>query len=173
MHTLAELAAALNRPPVYISGVQKRFELPVVKGTGYAEAYLAFLRTVVGLRMHNISEDTLRELWELEKKLLQLLHEDSTGSATWFLDHCGPVTHRARRLLLSNYDLGVALDSRALQPGLDFADRPPELFAGKEMGEDALRVLDECVKLTLHVRDGARSELAGVRRAAQWVARWP
>ena len=173
MHTLADIAAALHRLPVYVSGLQKRFELPVTEGAGYPAAYLAFLRTVVALRMHDIGEDALRELWRLEKKLLQLMHADSTGSPTWYLDHCGSTRHRGRRLLLSNYDLGVALHSRALQPGLNFAERPKELFAGTEMGEDALRVLDECARQTLRIRDAARQELPMVRVAAEWVARWP
>jgi len=30
----------------------------------------------------------------------------------------------------------------AVQAGLDFNDRLPERFVGREMGEDALRVLD-------------------------------
>ena len=45
------------------------------------------------------------------------------------------------RLLLSNADLGVPLMALDLQAGLDFQVRPPELFEGKEMGEDALRLL--------------------------------
>ena len=90
-------------------------------------AYLALLRTVVFLRLFNISEESLRDLWRLEKKLLQLLHVDSTGSPTWFLDSCGPTTHRRRRLLLTNHDMGVALPSGTFQLGLNFATDLPEL----------------------------------------------
>ena len=46
---------------------------------------------VVFLLMLNVSEESLLNLWHLEKKLLQLLHVDSTGSPTWFLSlgfHC-------------------------------------------------------------------------------------
>lgn len=89
MHTLAEIAKALNRPVVYLSGLQARFEVPVLEGAGYSGAYLAFLRVIVHLRTLGIAEDKLRELWDIEKKLLQLLHADTTGSPTWFLDSCG------------------------------------------------------------------------------------
>ena len=126
----------LNRSTVYLSGLQKRFELPVFEGATYPAAYLEFFRTVIYLRTFGISEDSLRDLWHLEKKLLTLLHADSTGSRMWFLDACGRTTHRERRLMLSNFDLGIPLDAREVQTGLDFSDRLPELFEGKAMGED-------------------------------------
>jgi len=43
-HTLGEMAASLNRSPLYVSSLQKRFELPVFSGAAYSPAYLAFLR---------------------------------------------------------------------------------------------------------------------------------
>ena len=112
MHTLGEMAKALNRSAVSLHGLQDRFDLPKFEGATYSEAYFAFLRTLVFLRILNVSEGSLRELWNLEKKLLQLLHVDSTGSPTWFLDACGRTTHLRRRLLLTNHDMGVALPSR-------------------------------------------------------------
>src|SRR6478736_121547 len=98
MHTFADMAQALNRATVYLSGLQKRFELPSLEGATYSPAYLAFLRGIISLRTFDISEETLRDLWHLEKKLLQLLHVDSAGSTTWFLDACGVTTHPERRL---------------------------------------------------------------------------
>ena len=41
MQTFADLAKALNRSTVYLSGLQSRFELPMFDGPGYTEAYLA------------------------------------------------------------------------------------------------------------------------------------
>src|SRR5450759_191210 len=35
--TFSEMAKALNRSPVYLSGLQKRFELPVFEGTAYSD----------------------------------------------------------------------------------------------------------------------------------------
>ena len=44
MHTFADLAKALNRATVYVSGLQSRFELPTFDGAGYSEPYRAFFR---------------------------------------------------------------------------------------------------------------------------------
>ena len=101
MHSFSDIAKALNRSPVYLSGLQKRFELPAFEGPAYSPAYLAFLRGIVALRTFDIAEETLRDLCQLEKKLLRLLHADSAGSPTWFLDSCGAATHSKRRLLLT------------------------------------------------------------------------
>ena len=172
-HTLADIAQRLNRPAVVISGFQTRFELPAIEGAGYSDAYLAFLKTVVCLRTVGIAEDRLLRLWLLEKKLLQLLHVDSTGSKTWFLDSCGAITRRDRRLLLSNYDIGIAVPAQALQLGLNFAVKPAELFAGKEMGEDALRVLNDIIPFQIDILADIAAELPHVRDAVKWAARLP
>ena len=171
MHTLGDMAKALNRSALYLSGLQVRFELPVLEGERYSDAYLGFLRKVVYLRALFISEETLRDLWHIEKKLLQLLHVHSTGSPTWFLDACGRTTHARRRLLLTNHDMGVKLPSRALQLGLNFAADLPELFAGKEMGEDALRVLGRYLKLHAHIQADVMAEAPQLRAATRWSAR--
>ncbi len=171
MHTLAEIAKTLNRSTVYIHGLQQRFELPSFEGAAYSDAYLAFLRTIVFLRVLNVSEEVLREIWHLEKKLLQLLHVDSIGSKTWFLDACGLTVNRDRRLLLSNHDLGVALPDGSVQLGLDFSASLPELFSGKEMGEDVQRVLRDYLKLYTRIRSELSDEISLVRSAASWAGR--
>jgi hypothetical protein len=114
-HTLADIAKRLNRSSVVISGFQNRIELPSLDGAAYSDAYLAFLRTVVYLRTVGLAEDRLLRLWHLEKKLLQLNHVDSAGSKTWFLDSGGAITRRDRRLLLTNYDIGIAVPAHAIQ----------------------------------------------------------
>jgi len=167
------MAERLNRSTVYLSGLQKRFELPAFEGATYPDANLEFFRTLIYLRTFGVSEEILRELWCLEKKLLTLLHVDSAGSRTWFLDACGRTAHRERRLLLSNFDLGIPLDAREVQPGLDFSERLPELFEGKAMGEDALRTLDDCLKLEKKIFSDVRSELAHVRAATKWATHLP
>jgi len=130
IYTFADLAQSLNRSTVYLSSLQKRFELPALEIVAHADAYVAFLRKVIALRTFNIAEETLLDLWHLEKKLLQLLHVDSTGSPTWFLDSCSATKHPERRLLLTHYDLGVPLTASEVQFGLNFAESAPELFAG-------------------------------------------
>ncbi len=171
MHTFADLAKALNRSTVYLSGLQSRFELPTFDRPGYSEAYLAFLQKVVHLRTLSITEETLRDLWHIEKKLMGLLHADTTGSATWFLDSCGATTSPKRRLLLTNYELGAEVQGKGLQLGLNFAGTAPELFAGKEMGEDALRVLNDYRKLHARIIADVKAELPHVRAAVAWAKR--
>ena len=56
MTTLGEMAKALNRSPVYLRGLQTRFELSVADGAAETDACLAFLRTVVFLRTLGIAE---------------------------------------------------------------------------------------------------------------------
>ncbi len=167
MLTLADMAKELNRPAVYLRGLQSRFEFPVRKGATYGDNELAILRTVIHLRTLGISEDAILKLWALEKKLLQLLNVDTTGSPTWFLDACGQTKNRKRRLLLTNFDLGMALTRKKIQPGLNFGERKKELFAGKEMGEDALRVLDLYLEQRNRILRDLAAELPNVHDAAR------
>lgn len=173
MHTLGDMAKSLNRSTLYLRGLQARFELPPFPGAGYSPAYLAFLRNIIALRHLNISEDTLRDLWQLEKKLLQLLHADSTGSPTWFLDSCGQTTHSCRRLLLTNHDLAVDLHSSSLQLGLNFSSQLPELFAGNQMGEDALRLLHQYLQQFNLIQKDITAELPHLRATTRWASRLP
>ena len=126
---------------------------------------------MVHLRALSITEEMLRNLWHIEKKLLVLLHADSTGSPTWFLDSCGATTSPKRRLLLTNYELGAEVHGKSVQLGLNFADTTQELFAGKEMGEDALRVLAEYRKLFGRILEEVKAELPQVRAAMAWAKR--
>ena len=171
MYTFADLARALHRSTVYLSGLQSRFELPTFEGPGYSEAYLAFLHTVVHLRTLSITEETLRDLWHIEKKLLVLLHADSTGSPTWFLDSCGAITSPKHRLLLTNYELGADVHGKVVQLGLNFGDTAPELFAGQEMGEDALRVLNDYRKHYARISADVKAEMPLVRASVSWARR--
>jgi len=159
MHTLGEMAKALNRPAMVLHGLQSRFDLPAFEGAGYSDAYLAFVRAVVFLRMLNVSEETLLKLWHLEKKLLTLLHVDSVGSPTWFLDACGPTNKPRHRLLLTNFNMGFDLKSGTIQLGLNFSEATRELFEGKEMGEDALRVLGQYLRIFSRIQTGIGAEV--------------
>jgi hypothetical protein len=171
MHTFADLAKALNRSTIYLSGLQSRFELPTFDRASYSTAYLAFLQTVVHLRTLSITEETLRDLWHIEKKLLMLLHVDSTGSPTWFLDSCGAKSSPKQRLLLTSHDMGADLQNRGVQLGLNFTETTPELFAGQEMGEDALRVLKDYRKLYARITADVKAEAPHVLAAVAWSKR--
>ena len=166
--TIASLCARLNRAPIYVRGLQRRFGLPIREGVTYIAPYIAFLENIILLRALGITEETLLHLWDLERKLMQLLHADSTGSPTWFLDACGATDNPDHRLLLSNFDIGAYLPKPAppsirarlaveatpspatIQLGLNFSGKKttPELFTAPEMGEDAILVFRQY--LTLH-----------------------
>lgn len=170
--TLGEMAQSLNRPAVVLSGLQKRFHLPVLKGAAYFPAYFAFLRKIVHLRILGIAEADLLELWKVEKHLLQLLHLDTaTGSPTWFLDECTQGRNTSRRLLLSHTDLGPGFLQETLQPHLDFAPAPRALFSHKEAGDDVIKALKRYRGLTVAIQTKANAEAAQLRHALHWFPR--
>lgn len=169
MYTSAEIATALNRSHLEIENLRRKFELPTFPGAGYSEAYLVFLRIIVRLRTLHVSEAKLSDLWKLERKLMQLLHADSTGSPTWFLDSCGVRSNPERRLLLSNYELGVDIEVGGVQLGLDFAENPPELFPSAVMGEDALRILNDYRRRYQKIRAHVDRELPMTAEAVKWA----
>jgi hypothetical protein len=166
MKNIKELKTSLGRPAVWISGVQKRFGLPVLES--YSEGYEAFLRKVVHLRVLGVREDSLREFWAVERKLIEVLHLDPQSSATWMVDACTVSADPERRLLLSNIDLGFNLPSTSIQIGLNFAASTPELFAGKEMGEDALRLIGDYRNRLAVIRLSVGSELSVLKGAIKW-----
>ena len=54
---------------------------------------------------------------------------------------------------------------------MNFATELPELFAGKAMGEDALRLLGEYLKLYARIQADVSAEVPLVRAAARWSVR--
>ena len=172
VYTLNEIARHLNRPPLYLRGLQQRFGLDVLAGSGYSEAYRQFLKTLVQLRALGVNEDTMVKMWSLEKKLLQLLHVDALGSPTWYLDSCGRKNHRRRRLLLSNHDLGVCINSAKIQLHMNFSERHSELFDSAAMGEDVIQVLDRYQELYRRVKSDVLAEARLLSSAAGWAQRF-
>ena len=67
--------------------------------------------------------------------------------------------------------LGIAVPARALQLGLNFAEKTRELFAATEMGEDALRVLSDIIPLQTATRADVAAELPHLRETVKWAAR--
>jgi len=168
VYSITDIARYVNRPVIYLRGLQQRFDLEVREGSDYSEAYRTFIRTLVHLRQLGITEETLVKLWHLEKKLLQLLHVDAASSSTWYLDSCGRKNHRRRRLLLTNYDLRENIQSARLQLGINLSDHPKELFGRAEMGEDVIRVLDRYLELYRRICDDAAAESRQLSSAAGW-----
>jgi hypothetical protein len=58
--------------------------------------------------------------------------------------------------------------ARDVQAGLDFQQRPRELFEGKEMGEDALRLLGEYRTLLQEVREMVGRESGVIKESMNW-----
>jgi len=166
MKRMKEIAERLGRPVIWISGIQKRFGLPVLES--YSEGYESFLRKIVHLRVLGVSEESLREFWAVERKLIEVLHLDPQNSPTWMVDACDYPSDANRRLLLSNIDLGCPLLASDLQIGLNFAASSPELFAGRDMGEDALRLISDYRTRLTAIRLSAGSESEILHNALKW-----
>ena len=161
-----ELAEKLGRPALWISRMRKRFGLPVLEQ--YPECYETFLRKVRDLRNLGVSEEKLGALWDVERKIIAILHLDMGGGELSLIEGCSVEADPDHRLLMSNADLGVPLMALDLQAGLDFQVRPPELFEGKEMGEDALRLLQEYRKLLSGIRETIGRERRALRESLRW-----
>lgn len=166
MKSMKMMAEGLGRPGVWVAGVQRRFDLPVLES--YPEGYESFLRKILHLRVLGVSEETLREFWAVERKLIEVLHLDPQCSPTWMVDACAFESDPDRRLLLSNIDLGFPLPATELQIGLNFAASSLELFAGKEMGEDALRLISHYRTRLNAIRSAVASELPLLKGAIKW-----
>jgi hypothetical protein len=147
--------------------MRKRFGLPVLED--YPVCYVAFLRKIRDLRNLGVPEDKLGQLWELERKLIEILHLDLGGGELSLIEGCSAEVDPDRRLLLSNADLGVPLMARDVQAGLDFQQRPRELFDGRDMGEDALRLLGEYRALLQEVREMVGRERKVLRGSLKWA----
>ena len=80
MRSVKNLADRLGRPTVWVSGVQKRFGLLVLES--YSEGYEEFLRKILHLRVLGVSEETLRQFWAVERKLVEVLHLEPQSSQT-------------------------------------------------------------------------------------------
>ena len=161
-----ELAEKLGRPALWISRMRKRFGLPVLEQ--YPECYEAFIRKVRDLRNLGVSEERLGALWDVERKIITILHLDLGGGELSLIEGCSVEADPDHRLLLSNADLGVPLMALDLQTGLDFQVRPPELFEGKEMGEDALRLLREYRKLLKEIMETVARERNVLKDSLRW-----
>lgn len=165
------LCAALGKSPLYVRALQHRLGLAIpADGESYSSAYFHFVRTVIALRTFSVPMDDIGSLFETEKKLLSLLKVDTlTSSKTWYLDACGAGADSARRLLLTNYDVGRSITPAGIQFNLDFRARQPELFSGAEMGEDVRGVMALYLKWRNQVLDRVRAEQPAVEHALLWA----
>jgi hypothetical protein len=171
-----ELCQMVGKDAVVVRNIQKQLHLHIPKKDGaYPQSYALFLEKVISLRAFHVPLEAIRDLFEVEKKLLCLLHVDSlTSSPTWYLDDCtslGAEEPQADRLLLSGHRLGFAPDTDSVQPTLDFGERHPELFTGNEMGENIGQVLRKYLALLHGIRERIEQEKPILENAMYWVER--
>lgn len=174
--TFGELCQIVGKDAVTVRNLQKHLGLHVPrKDAGYPQSYALFLEKVIALRAFHVPLDDIRDLFEVEKKLLALLHVDAlTSSLTWYLDDCTGLDvdePQPDRLLLSGHRLGFRPDTEFVQPTLDFGVRHPELFSGNEMGEDISQVLRKYLGLLAGLRARIEREKPILENALYWVGK--
>lgn len=160
---LKQLAEECGKSPPFIMTVQKGFGLPGLKQ--YSSGYAVLISKLIWLQIASIPKKEIQTQLTRERKLLELLKVDSHApSPTWFEDQCkeawGP-----GHLLLSGYALG---HKSGVQTGLDFSERESELFGSQEMGDDALRALDLCMKSQEAILSRLRQEIPVLSSALKW-----
>ncbi len=74
---LSQLSEHLSRTALWISRMRKQFGLPVLEQ--YPESYETFLRKIRDHKNLGVSEEKLVNLWNLERKLIDILISTSTG----------------------------------------------------------------------------------------------
>jgi len=169
-YTFSELCQTLGKSRADITGLQKTLGIHVPpREVGYSGAYLNFMQKIVALRSFTVPLQDIRDLFQKERKILELLHVDSLAtSPTWYLDACDQERPSPTRLLLTGYDLGFPLGSGILQSNLNFGPRHPELFNSREMGEDIRRVMGPYLELVKSIKERVRSEERVLENALSW-----
>ena len=173
-YTFSQVCKAAGKDPFYIKNIQRALDLPIPeKNESYSKSYVEFLTTIISLRAFSVPLKKITELFELEKKILVLLHVDAlTDSKTWYLDACGRNNnsgHPENQLLLTEYDLGFPVTAEHVQHNLDFGERDKELFKGIEMGEDVRNVLSKYLDMVHEIRKKMRQEEIVLVNALDWA----
>lgn len=170
-YTLSELAIALGKSVPYVRHLQTQIKAAVPRRPeSYPEAYVHFLRRVVALRMFHVPAEDIAELFQWERKILEFLHFDALGDAPfWYLAPGDGDARTERHLLLTGQDLGFPVTSGAIQCNLDFRARNPELFGGREMGEDVRRVIDLYLRLLRKIDARVKAERPVLLDALAWI----
>ncbi|MEI7902689.1 MAG: hypothetical protein WCK89_20755, partial [bacterium] len=120
--TFSALCNYLARSPAFVRQVQNKLGLPVLEDDGYPATYVAFMETVLYLRIMGIRLEDIFDLFEIEKKILKLLKLDAlSGSRLWYLDRCGvlwraTICRRVRELMYRGQGNGCAAMARGALP---------------------------------------------------------
>jgi hypothetical protein len=176
-YSLQDMCRILGKDSFTVRNVQRHLELQVPgKGEAYTQGYLNFMEKIVALRAFHVQLDDIRELFEIEKKILRLLHVDTlTPSPTWYLDACdspGEGNGNGNRLLLTGYRLDGPVSAHAVQHTLDFGRRDRELFKGVEMGEDVRLVMRKYLDLLDNLTSRIEKEKPVLQNALDWADRF-
>jgi hypothetical protein len=162
IYSLATLAEQLGKDPLYIRNLQRSLNLKSDSKATYSDSYLHFLAKIIALKTMGVSQEQIVDLFEMEKKILKLLHIDTlSASETWFL--CDRDANGG--LLLTGHDVGFAVDGAGVQDMLDFGAKEKEMFRGVEMGEDVRRILGQYMKERDSVVAKVQREMPVVRNA--------
>jgi hypothetical protein len=169
--TFSDLCQDCGKSQVYVRNLLISLGLPVpAKDSRYSPTYARFIQTIIALRTFSVPLNEIADLFTKEQIVLRLLKVDALGaSSTWYLDQCDNKGHKERRLLLTGYDVGFPIDSKVIQPNLDFGVRKKELFSGKEMGEDVRRALDSYLRLLAKIIARVDQERPVLNQALQWA----
>lgn len=173
-YSFNDLCAAVGKGPMYVKNLQRALGLPILRdGRRYRDGYVRFVEKAVALRTFCVSIERIADLFEIEKKLLRMLHIDSLSAAEdWYLDACGGA-QSPNRLLLTGHDVGFVLAPDGpghVQDHLDFIERDPELFTGAEMGEDIRVVVRKYLDQVAEIRALVEHETPVLRDALSWAA---
>lgn len=173
-YSFGDVCAALGKSSLYVRCLQRDMGLPVRGRDGvYSAGYLRFIEKIVALRAFAVPMDKIAELFQMEKKALQLLHIDSIcDSDCWYLDGCISTGPGERCLFLTGVDLGFPIAEGVVQSHLNFRRREAELFHGAEMGEDVRRVLTACLGLQADILSRVRKEAPVIRDALAWAEQY-
>lgn len=174
-YTLSEMSKKVCMEPLAVSCIQKALQLPILDD-GYSESYMYLVMKVAAMRSLRIAMDRISDLLETEKKILRLLHFESTeDSPAWYMEGCnginGQSSNSKQSLLLTGFDLGFAIDGDAVQENLNFGKTETELFAGVEMGEDVRRLLGKYRDMHKSIKKQLKTEKASLEQAIKWAKR--
>jgi hypothetical protein len=168
IYSLAAMAGRLGKDPLYIRNLQRSLDLTSDPKATYSDSYIHFLGKIIALKTLGVSQEQIADLFEMEKKILKLLHIDTLStSENWFLSD----KDANGGLLLTGHDVGFAVDGAGVQDMLDFGAKEKEMFRGVEMGEDVRRVLGQYVKERDSAVARVQRELPVVRNALVTVER--
>ncbi len=163
LYAFGPLCKALKKDPLQVKNLQRALGFKHTKNDTYSEGYLSFLNKVIALRTTGVTQSSISELLDLEKKILRLLHIDSLSDAeTWYLDAGCAASDKT--LLLTGFNVGFSLEGN-IQPGLDFGIQDQEMFKSHEMGEDLHRILRTYVALRDSILERATREVPIIRNS--------